>query len=85
MGLFQMPSLADPHNMFHALFTNIYPINDPNVGRYTIHGAYGIFLHPPPMLLQGYFKAHGEPLFSSHMLDLSEARRARKLALLLWS
>ena len=26
----------------HGIFTNIYPINDPNVGKYTIHGSYGI-------------------------------------------
>jgi hypothetical protein len=26
----------------YGIFTNICPINDPNVGKYTIHGAYGI-------------------------------------------
>ena len=26
----------------YGIFTNIYPINDPNVGKYTIHGSYGI-------------------------------------------
>ena len=25
----------------YGISTNIYPINDPNVGKYTIHGAYG--------------------------------------------
>ena len=25
----------------YGIFTNIYPINDPNVGKYTIHGAHG--------------------------------------------
>ena len=25
----------------YRIFTTIYPINDPNVGKYTIHGAYG--------------------------------------------
>ena len=25
----------------HGIFTNIYPINHPNVGKYTIHGAFG--------------------------------------------
>ena len=31
-------------HMLHGagIFTNIYPINDPNVGKYTIHWAYGI-------------------------------------------
>ena len=30
-------------HMLHGagIFTNIYPINHPNVGKYTIHGAYG--------------------------------------------
>ena len=36
---------ADPimTHMLHGagIFTNIYPINDPNVGKYTIHGASG--------------------------------------------
>jgi hypothetical protein len=29
--------------MLHGagIFTNIYPNNHPNVGKYTIHGAYG--------------------------------------------
>ena len=26
----------------YGIFTNIYPINHPNVGKYTIHGAYGL-------------------------------------------
>ena len=25
----------------YGIFTNIYPINEPNVGKYTIHGASG--------------------------------------------
>ena len=25
----------------YGIFTHIYPVNDPNVGKYTIHGAYG--------------------------------------------
>jgi hypothetical protein len=25
----------------YEIFTNIYPINGPHVGKYTIHGAYG--------------------------------------------
>ena len=28
----------------YGIFTNIYPKNHPNVGKYTIHGAYGICL-----------------------------------------
>ena len=26
----------------YGIFTNIYPKNHPNVGKYTIHGAYGL-------------------------------------------
>ena len=30
----------------YGIFTNIYPINEPNVGKYTIHGASGyIYIH----------------------------------------
>jgi hypothetical protein len=29
----------------YGIFTNICPINDPNVGKYTIHGAYGYLNH----------------------------------------
>ena len=25
----------------YGIFTNIYPKNHPNVGKYTIHGSYG--------------------------------------------
>ena len=25
----------------YGIFTNIYPINDSNVGKYAIHGSYG--------------------------------------------
>ena len=28
----------------YGIFTNIYPKNHPNVGKYTIHGAYGIYI-----------------------------------------
>ena len=27
----------------YGIFTNIDPINDPNVGKYSIHGASGMF------------------------------------------
>ena len=29
----------------YGIFTNIYPKNHPNVGKYTIHGAYGIHIY----------------------------------------
>ena len=28
----------------YGIFTNICPKNHPNVGKYTIHGAYGIYI-----------------------------------------
>ena len=31
-----------PIRSMYGIFTNIYPINFPNVGKYTIHGAFGI-------------------------------------------
>ena len=31
-----------PRSMY-GIVTNIYTINGPNVGKYTTHGAYGIF------------------------------------------
>ena len=36
-------TLPSQSHMLHGagISTNIYPINDPNVGKYTIHGAYG--------------------------------------------
>ena len=31
----------------YGIFTNIYPENHPNVGKYTIHGASGyIYIYP---------------------------------------
>ena len=33
--------LNSPIGSMYGIFTNIYPINDPNVGKYTIHGSYG--------------------------------------------
>jgi hypothetical protein len=30
----------------YGIFTNIYPINEPNVGKYTIHGASGYECKP---------------------------------------
>ena len=33
--------LANPICSMYGIFTYIYPTNGPNVGKYTIHGAYG--------------------------------------------
>ena len=47
-----------PIGSMYGIFTNIYPINDPNVGKYTIHGSYGIVLFqfaPAPI------GSHSEP------------------------
>ena len=37
------PWFAYPRSSMYGIFTYTYPINDPNVGVYTIHGAYGIW------------------------------------------
>ena len=34
----------------HGIFTNIYPINEPNVGKYIIHGASGLLFTDEPSL-----------------------------------
>jgi hypothetical protein len=41
---FGMIPICSMHGM-HGIFTNICPTNHPNVDRYTIHGAYGIWFH----------------------------------------
>ena len=33
--------ILDPICSMYGIFTNMYPINHPNVGKYTIHGAFG--------------------------------------------
>ena len=35
-------NIAIPICSMYGIFTNICPINDTNVGKYTIHGVYGI-------------------------------------------
>ena len=35
----------------YGIVTNIYPINDPNVGKYTIHGSYGYIIHQTCILM----------------------------------
>ena len=34
-----------PIGSMYGVFTNICPKNHPNVGKYTIHGAYGIYIY----------------------------------------
>ena len=34
-------AVCRPTCSMYGIFTNIYPINHPNVGKYTIHGAFG--------------------------------------------
>ena len=48
-GMFMVISL--PICSMYGIFTTIYPINDPNVGKYTIHGAYGLYF----MVILAYF------------------------------
>ena len=35
------PSVANPRRSMYGIVTHIYPINDPHVGKYTIHGSSG--------------------------------------------
>ena len=50
----------------YGIFTNIYPINDPNVGKYTIHGAYGIYIYISPKIF------HKIPV-ASHRITMKPA------------
>ena len=34
-----------PIGSMYGIFTNICPIYDPNVGKYSIHGSYGYYIH----------------------------------------
>ena len=40
--LWNMFYFSIPRPSMYGIFTYIYPINDPNVGEYTIHGSSGI-------------------------------------------
>ena len=51
----------------YGIFTNIYPINDPNVGKSTIHGSYGILrivllaMAIYTMMVNPHSQFHGKP------------------------
>ena len=51
----------------YGIFTNIYPKNHPNVGNYTIHGAYGINIY----IFHISTEFHGCPISSAPSLSLS--------------
>ena len=40
------PTHQIPISSLYGIFTNICPIYDPNVGKYSIHGSYGIWIQP---------------------------------------
>ena len=42
LWLYMVIAIIIPVCSMYGIFTNIYPINEPNVGKYTIHGASGI-------------------------------------------
>ena len=42
------PFHSHPRCSMYGIFTYIYSINDPNVGNYSIHGAYGHAIHCHP-------------------------------------
>ena len=46
----------------YGRFTNIYPINHPHVGKYTIHGAFGFSSYSDPILIC-VFSPHGAQIF----------------------
>ena len=54
-----VPKIALPICSMYGICTNIYPINEPNVGKYTIHGAYGLYMviliHVPTELDHVFF------------------------------
>ena len=53
-----------PIGSMYGIFTNIYPINDPNVGKYTIHGSYGVgFIKIP---YGGYSALAGDDANQNH-------------------
>ena len=41
--MFSYINLIYPIYSMSGIFTNSYLINDPNAGKYTIHGAYGYY------------------------------------------
>ena len=46
-----------PRSSMYGIFTNIYPINGPNVGKYTIHGWSGL-AYLESLVIYKYVAAH---------------------------
>jgi hypothetical protein len=64
----------------YGIFTNICPKNQPNVGKYTIHGAYGIWKSPSTTEIPygnpeiaGPWRCGGFPGFPSRYVLLGKA------------
>ena len=52
----------------YGTFTNICPKNQPNVGKYTIHGAYGIYYVRPQISLLHLRNHSQNPVGKNHIL-----------------
>ena len=54
----------------YGTFTNICPKNHPNVGKYTIHGAYGIYIYyVRPQISLLHLRNHSQnPVGENHIL-----------------
>ena len=52
------PSRVLPIGSMYGIFTYIYHENQPNVGKYTIHGSYGLLLSPAWLLVIRARKFH---------------------------
>jgi hypothetical protein len=57
----------------YGIFTNIYHKNHPNVGKYTIHGAYGISTN-----LQLVFYVTRKTAKGFFLHDMSQAQKHRE-------
>ena len=54
----------------YGIFTNMCPKNHPNVGKYTIHGAYGYHAWVPHGIMGKIIFGHGFPIFARAHLDV---------------
>ena len=72
-GPFEEPGIKDtlPICSMYGIFTNIHPINGPNVGKYTIHGAYG---YSEPHDFRILFRTEKHPEKPSHPRETAIAQ-----------
>ena len=70
---------AYPRSSMYGIFTYIYPINDPNVGKYTIHGWSGDTAVKPVIP-----PSHSSDATSWHRLRSSSAAVAEAISSTIW-